>query len=91
MMEDLASHMQRYIRSPVRVAPQGQIAREIEDLERRSVAYILHRSTPGAYYGLTEHGRDFMLEQLRPQRRLTDEEPTPPVRTGAGMPPPAKG
>jgi len=77
---------------PVRVAPQAEIARELEDLERRSITYIINRGTPQAYYGLTDHGRDFMLERLHTQHPPSNQRSATAMHpTGAGnAPPPAE-
>lgn len=67
----LAASMQRYAGGvlPTPIAPQGEIARQMEDLHRRGVASIDDPDSPMAYYGLTRPGRNFMLEKLRPPPR----------------------
>jgi hypothetical protein len=54
---------------PVAVAPQGEIARHMEEMARRGVAIIVEPDSPMAYYGLTRHGRDFMLKTMRQIRK----------------------
>lgn len=63
------------------VAPQGEIAREMEDMQQKGVATIDDPNSVIAYYGLTRHGRDFMLEKLRPRPRA----PAPPRSALEGL------
>lgn len=69
-LPDLAAAMTQYAGGaiPMPVAPQGEIARQMEDLQRRGVANIDDINSPMAYYGLTRHGRNFMLEKTTPAR-----------------------
>jgi hypothetical protein len=73
MLEDLAAGMQDKTRSglrvdPPRVASQGEIAREMEDLAQRHVVIITDPGSQMAYYGLTIPGRDFMLNVRKTQK-----------------------
>jgi hypothetical protein len=71
-LPDLAAGMQNVAYRGVHpvmsvpVAPQAEIARQMEDMQQKGVATIDDPNSVMAYYGLTRHGRDFMLEKLRP-------------------------
>jgi hypothetical protein len=69
-LPDLAAAMQRIAGGavPMPVAPQGEIAQQMEAMEQAGVATIDDPNSVMAYYGLTRHGRDFMLENLRAPR-----------------------
>ena len=63
-MPDLAAAMQTLTRSVVRVAPQAEIARQMEDMAVQGVAVIVEPDSPMAYYGLTRNGRNFILAAM---------------------------
>jgi hypothetical protein len=63
-LPDLAAAMQTLTRSPVRVAPQAEIARQMEDMLVNGVAVIVDPDSATTYYGLTRNGRDFMLAAM---------------------------
>jgi hypothetical protein len=69
-LPDLAAAMQKLSSGVVSmpVAPQGEIARQMEEMEQKGVATIDDPTSIVAYYGLTRHGRDFMLENLKAPR-----------------------
>jgi hypothetical protein len=77
LLPDLAAAMQRVagFGSPGMraVAPQGEIARQMEAMEQQGVATIDNPNTVGARYGLTRHGRDFMLENRRSPKPPPDQ------------------
>lgn len=81
-LPDLASAMQQLAGGaiPMPVAPQGEIARQMENMERHGVAVIADPDSQMAYYGLTRHGRDFMLEkwQATARRPQTAGDPRSP-------------
>jgi hypothetical protein len=60
-LPDLAAAMKTLTRSPVRVAPQAEIARQMEDMLVNGVAVIVDPDSATASYGLTRNGRNFML------------------------------
>jgi hypothetical protein len=69
-LPDLAADMKRYGGGgpmEIPIAPQGEIARELEVLHGRGVVTIDDPNSPMAYYGLTRLGRNFMLEKQYPK------------------------
>jgi hypothetical protein len=69
-LPDLAAAMQTLTHSLVRVAPQAEIARQMEDMLVNGVAVIVEPDSQTAYYGLTRNGRNFMLAEMgKPGRR----------------------
>ena len=42
---------------------RGHVASALEDMERHGVAIVDNRGEPSALYGLTRHGREFMLSR----------------------------
>jgi hypothetical protein len=69
-LPDLAAGMQQVTGMRVRVAPQAEIAQHMEAMVRWGAASIDHPGSEQAYYGLTQDGRDFMLDELS-RRRIT--------------------
>ncbi len=84
-LPDLAAAMQRLRGGvvPMPVAPQGEIGRQMEDMQQKGVATIDDPNSVMAYYGLTRHGRDFMLEKLRPPAPARGPQPAADPRRSA--------
>lgn len=70
-LPDLAKAMTHFAGGalPVPVAPQGEIARQLEDMHQRGIVTIDDPESQLAYYGLTRHGCDFMLEKWKASAR----------------------
>ena len=67
---------------PARIAPHGEIARELEALQLRGVVTIDDPNSPMAYYGLTRPGRDIMLQY--PKAAAAAKPPPAIATTAAG-------
>ena len=78
-LADLAAAMQQVLGGvvPTPVAPRGEIARQMEDMQQKGIATIDDPNSVMAYYGLTRQGRDFMLDKLR--RPSSGARAQPPV------------
>lgn len=81
-LPDLADAMAHFAGGalPAPVAPQGEIARQLEDMHQRGIVTIDDPESQMAYYGLTRHGRDFMLEKWKASARPPARDPRSPSR-----------